>query len=167
MSADGLRLPRPSTARHTAAMYLHPGDTVDYAGAALAVTGVVTYRLAERTLRLACLLAGNAPVFLDLPGDPIGQRMLMLAEMPPLDITTPPPAAIYHGGESYLLELAGTADVTVAGEAPEGTGPVCTLWRYRAAGGRTLQIEAWPTRVRMLAGATVHESMVEVRPVSM
>jgi hypothetical protein len=138
---------------------------VDYAGAALTVTGVVTYRLADRTLRLACLRAGDAPFFLDLPGDLVGQRMLMLAELPPLDITTPPPAAIYHGGESYLLVLAGPADVTVAGEAPQGSGRVCTLWRYRAAGGRTLQIEAWPTCVRMLAGATVHESMIEVRPV--
>jgi hypothetical protein len=142
---------------------LHPRDTVDYAGAAWAITGVVVYRLAERTLRLA-RLRGPETLFVDLPGNPASARLLVLAELPALDLTTPPPAAIYHGGESYLPQLGGTADITLTGEVPEVCGPLCTLWRYRAAGDRYLQIEAWPTGVRMLAGATVHESMIEVRP---
>jgi len=40
----------------------------------------------------------------------------------------------------------------------------CELWRYRAAGGRFLQIEAWPNKIRMLEGASVHRSMLEIRP---
>ena len=50
-----------------------------------------------------------------------------------------------------------------AGRAP---GP-CTLWRYRAAGDRFLQIEAWPVAVRMLEGASVHQSMIEIRPATL
>lgn len=164
MSGSTTRLPFPSPPRHTRPVQLHAGDTVDYAGVAFAVTGVVSYRLPERTFRYACLRA-EPPLFVELPGNPGTGRRLLLSPIPPLDIGTPPPAAIYHGGESYLLELTGTADVAINGEVPGVRGPLCTLWRYRAAGGRYLQIEAWPNHVRMLAGATVHESMIEVRPV--
>ena len=60
-----------------------------------------------------------------------------------------------------LLKISGAAQVTAAGSGPAG---LCTLWRYRAAGGQFLQIEQWPDKVRMLAGASVHLDMLEIRP---
>ena len=102
--------------------------------------------------------------YLEIPAGHLDDRVLLLGEIAALDIAAPPPAAIYHGGESYLLTLAGTAEVAVAGTVPGCEGGRCALWRYRAAGGRFLQIEAWPESLRMLAGASVHRSMLEVRP---
>lgn len=165
MSVDILRLPNPAPGRHTQPVHLLPGDTVDYMGATFTVTGMVTYRLPQGAHWLARLEGTETPLFVELPGNPATGRILVLTEIPPLDINTPPPTTIYDGDESYLLHLSGTADVTVTGEVPGADGSRCTLWRYRAAGDRYLQIEAWPNHVRMLAGATVHESMIEVRPV--
>lgn len=143
---------------------LHLGDTVDYQGIAYRVEAIVDYRLNASTLRLARLVAAGEVRHLELPGRDIEDRILLLAEIPALDITTPPPATIYHGGESFLLKLSGTAEIAVAGHVPDPASGRCTLWRFRAAGGRALQIEAWPHGVRMLEGATVRQSMLEIRP---
>jgi hypothetical protein len=143
---------------------LHLGDTLDYQGIPYRVEAVVDYHLAGRALCLARLVGGGEVRHLELPGSDIEDRILMFAEIPPLDITTPPPATIYHGGESFLLKLSGAARIEVAGDPTGSAGGECTVWRYRAAGGRALQIEAWPDRVRMLEGATVRQSMLEIRP---
>ena len=34
-------------------------------------------------------------------------------------------------------------------------------------GDRFLQIESWPVAVRMLEGASVHQSMIEIRPATL
>ncbi len=146
-----------------AAVKLEPRDIVDYQGTAFVVTGVVDFVLADRRVRLACLAAGGDTRFVELSGNPASDRIVLLHALPALDITAPPPAVIYHGGESFLLQYSGAAAVTITGEVGRQPGP-CSLWRYRAAGDRYLQIEAWPDGVRMLEGATVHQSMIEVRP---
>ncbi|MBN2574524.1 MAG: DUF4178 domain-containing protein [Deltaproteobacteria bacterium] len=143
---------------------MHLGDTVDYQGIAYRVEAITSYRLQGRTLRLARLVAAGEVRYLDLPGSDIEDRILLLAEIPSFDIATPPPAIIYHGGESYLLKLSGTARIESTDAARGGVESECALSRYRAAGGRALQIEAWPDGVRMLAGATVRQSMLEIRP---
>ena len=102
--------------------------------------------------------------FLEAPALDAGDRVALLAEIDGLDFTTPPPDTIYYHGESYLLRLLGAAQVTAQGAAPSGA---CTLWRYHATGGQFLQIEKWPDRVRMLAGASVHVTMLEVRPATL
>jgi hypothetical protein len=94
----------------------------------------------------------------------VGDRLLVLSEIEPLDIRPPPPATIYHRGESYLLKLSGRATVSITGQLAGRPPGVCDLWRFGAAGSQFLQIEAWPDQVVMLAGTTVHKGMIEVRP---
>jgi hypothetical protein len=139
-------------------------DIVAHQGIDYRVGGIVDYRLDGRVLRLAHLVAGREARFLDLPADEATDRLPLLAEIEPLAITAPPPATIYHHGESFLLKLSGEAAVAITGDVPGRAPGTCTLWRYRAAGGRILQIEAWPDAVRMLEGASVHPDMIEIRP---
>lgn len=143
-------------------MDLKPGDVVAYQGVDQAVTGFLDYALPDRRLRLVAMAAGATLRFLDPVAS--GDRLLLLDEIAPLDIDSPPPSTIYHLGESYLLRLAGHAQVHIDGSVPGRASGACELWRFAAAGGRFLQIEAWPERIRMLAGTTIHASMLEVRP---
>jgi len=145
-------------------MKLNLGDRVGYQGIDHQVEAILTYALADRVLCLARMV-GPGQVrqvrFLEQSVTGADDRVLVLTEIQGLDITTPPPVTIYHHGESYLLKISGVAQVTAAGSGPAG---LCTLWRYRAAGGQFLQIEQWPDKVRMLAGASVHLDMLEIRP---
>jgi len=144
-------------------MKLRLGDKIGYQGIDYQVEGILAYVFAERTSYLARLVGGGQVRFAEPATNDAQDRALVLAEIEGIDITTPPPATIYHHGESYLLRLSGTAKVTVA----DGAVQTCTLWRYRAAGDLFLQIEQWSDRVRMLAGASVHVDMLEVRPATL
>jgi hypothetical protein len=148
-------------------MNLKLGDSVGYQGIDFRVDDILTYDLAGRRLQLGRLVAAGQVRFLEPPTSEVSDRVLVLAEVVGLDITTPPPAAIYHGGESYLLRLSGAALVTSAGTGPGSVPDSCTLWRYRAAGDQFLQIEQWPDRVRMFAGASVHLDMLQIRPATL
>jgi len=148
-------------------MKLSLGDRVGYQGIDYQVEAMLTYALADRVLCLARMVGPGQVRFLEpTTSDPV-DRVLVLAEIDGLDITTPPPATIYHHGESYLLKVSGAAEVRGVGGGPGPMPGTCTLWRYRAAGGRFLQIEEWPGQVRMLAGASVHVGMLEIRPATL
>ncbi|HEX7501239.1 MAG TPA: DUF4178 domain-containing protein [Polyangia bacterium] len=138
-------------------------DRVGYQGTDYRVDDILAYALADRCFHLARLVVAGAVRFLESPTSDADNRVLVLAEIAGIDITTPPPATIYHRGESYLLRVSGAAKVTTAGGDPRA----CTLWRYRAAGDQFLQIEQWPDRVRMLAGPSVHLDMLEIRPATL
>jgi hypothetical protein len=144
-------------------MKLNLGDEVGYQGVGYRVEDLLLYALANGSFQLAQLVATGEVRFLEPPTNEASDRALVLAEIETLDITTPPPAIIYHRGESYLLRVSGAAKVTAA----NGDAQTCTLWRYRAAGDQFLQIEQWPDRARMFAGATVHVDMLEVRPATL
>jgi hypothetical protein len=139
------------------------GEIVGYQGIDFRVEGLLDYRLSERAFRLARLVGGGQVRFLEIPDGDLAGRVLVLGEIAALDIAAPPPATIYHGGESFLLRLAGTAQVSVAGDVPGRSDGLCGFWRYRAAGDRFLQIEAGTHGIRMLEGASVHQSMIETR----
>lgn len=145
-------------------MNLHLHDRVSYQGLDFEVAGVLDYRLADRGLRLACLHGAGQTRFLEPPSSESADRVLFLTEIGNLDITPPPPQTLYHRGDSYLLRLSGAAEVEVAGRADGRRAGPCALWRYRAAGDQFLQIEAWPDKMRTLAGPSVHRSMLEIRP---
>ena len=144
-------------------MGLHLGDIVSYLGIDYLVEGFIDYALADRVLHLARIVGPDQVRFLEPPPDATVDRVLILGEVENLEITTPPPSAIYHLGESYLLRLQGTAEVGVSGEVAGRAAGTCKLWRFRAAGDQFLQIEEWPDRVRTLVGASVHEDMLEAR----
>jgi len=141
---------------------LHLGDVVGYQAIDYRVEGVLDFTLADRTLRLVAMVAGNEVLFLE----PIvmADRVLLMSQIALLDISSPPPATIYHQGESYLLKLSGETTVDVTGQVDGRKPSSCRLWRYRAAGDRYLQIEQWPDALRMLAGTAIHKGMLEVRP---
>ena len=144
-------------------MKLHVNDRVGYQGVDHRVDDILTYALADRSFHLARLEAASDVRFLETPTSDADGRVVVLAEIEKLDITTPPPATIYHRSESYLLRVSGAATVTTA----SGETRTCTLWRYRAAGDQFLQIEQWPEKVRMFAGASVHVDMLEIRPATL
>jgi Domain of unknown function (DUF4178) len=141
-------------------MKLRLGDRVGYQGIDYQVDDILVYALADRSLYLARLVGPGQVRFLETATSDASGRVLVLTEIKGLDITTPPPATIYHRGESFLLKVSGAATVTDAG----GDARICTLWRYRAAGNQFLHIEQWPEKVRMFAGASVHANMLEIRP---
>ena len=143
-------------------MKLHLGDTVSYQAVDYRARGVIDYSLGDRTLRLVAIAHDGQVHFVEPVV--VADRVLLLTEIEPLDIAAPPPATIYHDGESYLLKLSGEAEVDVAGEADGRQTGDCKIWRFRAAGGQYLQIENWPDRLRMLAGTAVHKGMLEIRP---
>jgi hypothetical protein len=144
-------------------MKLKVDDRVGTQGIDYRVDDILAYAMVDRSLRLARLVAVGHVCFLEFPASEADDRVLALAEIAGIDITTPPPATIYHRGESYLLRFSGPATIT----ASDGVAQTCTLWRYRAAGDLFLQIEQWPDRVRMLAGASVHVDMLEIRPATL
>jgi hypothetical protein len=145
-----------------AAVKLALGDFVAYQAVDHRVLGTLDYALPDRTLRLVSIVAQGQRHFVDPVV--VADRVLVLSEIEPLDIDTPPPATIYHRGESYLLKLSGEATVTVTGQVAGWSSGGCSLWRYRAAGGQFLQIERCQGQIRMLAGTAIHQGMLEVRP---
>jgi len=148
-------------------MVLHPNDIVGYQGIDYLVEGILDYSLAESSIRLACITGNGQLRFLELPATSLADRLLVLAAIDGIDIDPPPPDTIYHHGESYLLRLSGSAQVAITGNVPGRQPGACMLWRYRAAGGQFLQIEQWPDALRILAGTSVHSSMLEVRPATL
>jgi hypothetical protein len=148
---------------------LHLGDVVAYQAVDHKVEGILDYALADRTLRLVALVPAGAPgpassetCFVE----PIvaADRLLLLSEIPPLDISSPPPATIDYLGESYLLMLSGETTVSITGHVAGRKPGACRLWRFRAAGNQYLQIEQWTDGLCMLAGTAIHKGMLEVRP---
>jgi hypothetical protein len=143
-------------------MKLAPGDIVAYEAVDHRIEGLLDYALPNRTLRLASLVADGRRRFVEPVV--IADRVLVLSEIQPLDIDSPPPATIYYRSESYLLKLSGLATVSIVGQVTGRKPGTCQLWRFAAAGGQFLQIEAWEDGLRMLAGTSVHQGMLEVRP---
>jgi hypothetical protein len=144
-------------------MKLHKNDRIGYQGIDYQVEGVLTYTLTDCVLCLVHMVGPGQVRYLEPATSDDEDRVLVLAQIKNLDITTPPPDTIYYRRESYLLKVSGAASVTAA----DGAARTCTLWRYRAAGDQFLQIEQWPDHVRMFAGASVHLDMLEVRPATL
>jgi hypothetical protein len=142
-------------------MKIRRGDTIGYQGADYRVDQVLSYALADRSFNLVRMKTSEGQIrFLEIQPRDVLDRIPVLGSMANLDITMPPPATLYHRGESYLLTFSGRATVT----APDAPSSTCTVWRYHAAGDLYLHIEEGPDGVRTLAGASAHAGMLEVRP---
>lgn len=143
-------------------MKLNVGDIVAYQAVDHRVEGIIDYALPDRLLRLVAMVADRQVRFLEPMV--VADRVLLLSEIAPLDISSPPPATIDHRGESYLLKMSGEATVSIAGRVAGRQAGSCRLWRFHAAGGQYLQFEAWPDGIRMLEGTSIHKGMIEIRP---
>jgi hypothetical protein len=145
-------------------MKLRLRDIVSYQGRDYVVEGLVTYKLGGKTYRLARVVDGATARWVEPLMDDADDRILLFDEVKDLDMATPPPATISYKGGSYVPRLSGQAAVEVAGKVPDRFAGTCEVWRYRAAGDLFVQIERWPDRVVVLAGESVHKSMVDVLP---
>jgi hypothetical protein len=96
--------------------------------------------------------------------DDADDRILILDEVPGLDLSTPPPSTIVYQSKSYLPKLSGGAVVEVAGKVPDRLAGGCEVWRYRAAGDIYLQIERWADRTVTLVGESIHKDMIDILP---
>ena len=143
-------------------MQLHLKDVVSYAGTDYLVEGLVVYRLGRHKRKLARLVAAERVLWMEPLVDEIDERVLFLAEVHDLDMTTPPPANIYYKGQTYLRVLAGQAEVATSGRTPGRISGTCEVWRYRAAGDTFIQIEAWPDGMVFLAGPSADQGMLQI-----
>jgi hypothetical protein len=80
------------TTQHEAAL----GDRVGYQGIDYQVDDILPTPLPIAALHLARLVAAGDVRFLEPATSDADDRALVLAEIEKLDITTPPPATIYH-----------------------------------------------------------------------
>jgi hypothetical protein len=145
-------------------MQLHLNDVVSYAGTDYLVAGLVVYRLGHQKRELARLVADERVLWMEPLVDEMDERVLFLAEVNDLDMTTPPPACIFYKGQTYLRVLAGRAEVATSGQTPGRVSGTCEMWRHRAAGDTFIQIEAWPAGMVVLAGPSAHQSMLQILP---
>lgn len=139
-------------------------SVVRHQGCEYQVEGIVTFHLPARSLTLVCLAGVTGTRWLEPPPDELHDRVLLLHDISGLDISTPPPTNVCFRGLPYLPVLAGPAQAAVEGRAPGRTSGPCELWRYRAAGDLYLHMERWPSGEFVLAGASVHRSMLEIAP---
>lgn len=143
-------------------MKLHMQSVVRHQGRESTVDAVIVFRLAARTLTLARLRGPAGIAWFEPPEDDLHERAILFHEVSNLDIDTPPPAHVCYQGIPFVSVLAGRAEATLFGAAPERTSGPCELWRYRGAGDQYLHIERWPHRQCILAGASVHLSLLEI-----
>jgi hypothetical protein len=142
-------------------------DVLSFSGRDYVVEGTVTYRVAGKVQLFARAVDGDVVAWFESPVDGEGRsadRLLVLHEIRDLDLTVPPPESISYHRLTYVQRLNARATLETSGNVPErAEGPV-QLWRHRAAGDLTLQIEEGGGRVFMMAGESVHRGMIEHLP---
>jgi len=145
-------------------MKIQVNDAVSHAGRDYLVEGVVTYDSGAETWQLARAVDGGSVLWIEPAHGDADGRLLVLREIRDLEMSVPPPSAIAYHELTYVQRLATRVTVSVEGRVPDRTGGSVMLWRYRAAGDLYLQLEEGAGRVAMLAGESVHPSMIEVLP---
>jgi hypothetical protein len=142
-------------------------DVLSFSGRDYVVEGTATYRLAGRAQVFARAVDGEVVAWFESPLDgesATSERLLVLHEVRDLDLTCPPPASVVYHRLSYVERLNARAVIETAGNVPERSDGPVQVWRYRAAGDLTLQIEEGGGRVFMMAGESVHRGMIEHLP---
>ncbi len=145
-------------------MKLRLRDVISYQGKDFVAEGLLTYRLGTKTLTLARAVDGDTVRWIEPLTDDMDDRILMLGEVKDLELATPPPGTIFYKGATYVPKLSGATTVQIAGKVPDRLAGPCEIWRYRAAGDSFLQIEKWSDKQVVLAGESVHQSMIDVLP---
>jgi hypothetical protein len=142
-------------------------DVLSFSGRDYVVEGTATYRFAGHVQVFARAADGDVVAWFESPLDgesATAERLLVLHEVRDLDLTCPPPSSVVYHRLSYVERLNARAVIETAGAIPERSDGPVQLWRYRAAGDLTLQIEEGGGRVFMMAGESVHRGMIEHLP---
>jgi hypothetical protein len=145
-------------------MKLRPRDIISYQGKDYVVEGILTYKVAGKTYRLARAVDGDDVYWVEPLMTDADDRMIFFREVKDLPLGTPPAPTIAYKGASYVPRMSGSAVVDLEGGVPERAAGSCELWRYRAAGDVFLQLEKWAAKTVALAGESVHKDMVEIFP---
>lgn len=142
-------------------------DVLSFSGRDYVVEGTATYRIGGKVEVFARAVDGDIVTWFESPVDGTGssaERLLVLHEVRDLDVTVPPPESISYHRLTYVQRVSTRAVIDTSGTVPErADGPV-QVWRYRAAGDLTLQIDEGSGRVFMMAGETVHRGMIDHLP---
>ncbi len=148
-------------------MPIQTRDVLSFSGRDYMVEGTATYRIAGKAQVFARAVDGDMVTWFESPLDGEGssaERLLVLREVRDLDLTVPPPESISYHRLTYVQRLNTRAVIETSGNVPErADGPV-QVWRYRAAGDLTLQIDEGAGRVFMMAGESVHRGMIDHLP---
>ena len=144
---------------------IKPKDVISYLGRDYIVEGVLTYKAAGKTTRLARAVDDEVVLWVEPLTDDMDDRLLVLAEVQDLPVGTPPPPSISYRNNTFLPRQSGLATVEVAGKVPGRAAGSFEVWRYRAAGDLYLHLEATPGGGRVvLFGESVHKGMIDVLP---
>jgi len=144
---------------------IKPKDVLSYLGRDYIVDGVLTYKAAGKTTRLARAVDAEVVVWIEPLTDDMDDRLLVLSEVQDLPVGTPPPPSISYRNHTFLPRQSGLATVEVAGKVPGRAAGSFDVWRYRAAGDLYLHIEATPGGGRVvLFGESVHKGMIDLLP---
>jgi Domain of unknown function (DUF4178) len=141
-----------------------PGDVLGYLGRDYIVEGLLIYKLAAKTVRLARVVDGDVVLWVEPLTDDMDDRLLLLNEIHDLHIGTPPPPSISYRNNTFVPRMSGLAQVEVSGKVPGRSGGAFEVWRYRAAGDLFLQIELTSAGRVVLYGESVHKGMIDVLP---
>ena len=153
---------------------LRVGDVVMHDAIDYIVEGVIRYDEAGHHWSMARIVDGSKSCWLLVGLERTGgasKRILRPTEE--VELGGYPPELIMIGDERYSFDKRGTATTaldgdtgTLGGAAKPGGGAAhrCRWWSYSAAGPNALLVEQWGDDYRVLIGATVNDSQIEMMP---
>jgi hypothetical protein len=152
---------------------LRLGDVVQHQGRDYLVEGLLTYDEDGHDWTAGRLVDGDDERWLVVGMERIGAAALRLCEVDrQVEMSGYPPEFLTVGGDRYKLDKRGTASVKATGDAavvggkdPAAGGVLrCRWWRYEAPGERCMLVEQWGGEFRVLRGATVAASDLDLMP---
>ncbi len=153
---------------------LRVGDVVMHDGIDFIVEGVIRYDEAGHHWSMARIVDGAKWKWLLVGLERSGgasKRILVPTE--DVELAGYPPEMIMLGEERFNFDKRGTATTalegdtgTLGGTSLQGSGAAhrCRWWNYSAAGPNALLVEQWGDDYRVLVGAKVSDSDIEMMP---
>jgi hypothetical protein len=153
---------------------LRSGDIIQHGGVDYLVEGILSYDEDGHGWIAGRLVDGDDERWLVVGMERVGSASLRLCQVDDeLEVSGYPPDLLTSKGTRYKLERRGTATVQPSGEAGVIPGAAdlapqsvlrCRWWRYEAPGAACLIVEQWGGEFRVLRGATVGDSDLEMMP---
>jgi hypothetical protein len=151
---------------------LRVGDIVQYETRDYLVEGTLNYDEAGHRWTAGRLIDSGDEKWLIVGMEKAGTDTVRLTEIADIDISGYPPETMIAGGTRYNLDSRGTATAKASGQTDvigsKGLDPDsvhrCRWWRYEGTGGKCLILEQWGDAYRVLRGASIRMSDLELMP---
>lgn len=153
---------------------LRVGDVITHSTTDYIVEGMIRYDEAGHHWSMARIVDGTRAhwllVGLERRGSSSKRLMTPTSDV---ELGGYPPELIMIGEERFNFDKRGTATTALDGdtgtlggnaEGAEGSAHRCRWWSYSAAGPRALLVEQWGDDYRVLVGATVGDTDIEMMP---